>query len=99
MIHNQLFFSDYRHFQQVLLQAGLQGPVAVNGNGQAHVAAGLAVDVMAAVDPQESPAALLQEMGEFLPGEGFHTAISRTRPLGGKSKGLRSTERHPSTAS
>ena len=62
-------------------QVGLERSIAVNGNGQADDAAGLAVDVMAAADSQQLPAATLDHPREFAAGDRPHMAISRMRSL------------------
>ena len=50
----------------------------MNGNGKPDNASGLAVDVMASVDAQEAPALALEDAGEVLAGNRFHTTISNT---------------------
>jgi hypothetical protein len=62
-------------------QAGLEWAIAVNRNRQANDTAGLAVDMMAAVDAQQLSTAPLDHPREFAAGDRSHMAISRMRSL------------------
>src|SRR5258708_10199976 len=95
----QLFVRDFGKLGQMTKQAGLQRAVAVNGNGQANDAAGLAVDVVAAADAQQLPAAPLDHPRELAAGDRPHRAISTMRSLPPGLGAATSTARQPSMAS
>ncbi len=92
-------FGDASHLQQVTEQPYLEGLVAMNGERQSNITAGLPVHVVAPLHPQQRPAMMLQNLREPLAGNRPQTAISKTRSPSVTCAGDTSTDRHPSTAS
>src|SRR5215204_6529061 len=80
-------------------EADFKGPASVDRDRQADDSSGLAVDVMAAVDTQQSPAVPLDQASEITAGQRLHTVISRTRSLPPGLGSGTSTDKQPSTAS
>src|SRR5271170_2683643 len=91
--------SDFGQLRQMPQQAGLQRAIAVNGNRKAYDTAGFSVDVMAARDSQQPPAAPLDQTREVAAGDPPHRAISRMRSLPVRLDSSTSTDRQPSIAS
>jgi hypothetical protein len=90
---------DPRHLQKMAEETNLERLVSMDGDREPDVIVRPGVDVLAAVDSSETPAAPLEEAAEFLAGEGRHTAISSTRSDCFNVRSRTSMDRHPSTAS
>ena len=65
----QFVFLDAAQLGQMVQQANLQWSVPVHRNGKAHLGAIPSVDVMAAIDPEQSPAAPLDKSSEVAAGQ------------------------------
>src|SRR5438309_724348 len=74
----QVSLMESGKLHEVPLQSGLQRLVAVDGNRQADRLAALAVDVMAAADSKQSPAAALQHACKRAACNRLHSANSST---------------------
>lgn len=74
--NSRLRFRQLRGFEHRVEEAGFQRAIAVNGNGDDRALAGLAVDVVAALDALELPAVLLQQPADLFAAVSFHTATS-----------------------
>src|SRR5947209_1955685 len=90
---------DVRQFGQMPEQADFERPIAMDGDRQSDHTSRLAVDAMAAGDPQEFPTALLDQAREVAARKRFHKAISRMRSLPVRCGSSTSMERQPSIAS
>lgn len=66
-------------------KSGLERRCAMNGHRQAHGTAGFAVDVMAAVDSKQLPAAPLGEPSKLSARNNSQSAISTTRALSSRT--------------
>ncbi len=88
-------FLETRIPDQVPEHANSQRTITVNRNDEPLTSSRPAEHVMAPAHPQEYPTMALQDSGEFLARDGFHTAISSTRPLlrSSSSSGSMSTDR------
>jgi len=62
----QIFIGSFGEFRQMAQQADLERPVSVDRNRKPHHALSFAVDMMAAGDPEELPAAPLDEPSELV---------------------------------
>src|SRR5437899_1352759 len=80
-------------------ETGLQRAISVYRDRKTHDSSGLAVNMMAAANAEQSPAASLHQAGEVAAGQYLHTEISRMRLLSSGFGSATSTERQPSTAS
>src|SRR5450432_2434770 len=80
-------------------QSGFQGLVAMDRNRKPDDASGLAIDVVAAVDAKQGPAAPFDNPDEVPAGCRFHAGNSNIRSIPPGSGGSTSIERHPSIAS
>src|ERR1700730_1197143 len=98
-VSTQLIVRNFSELGQMTKQAGLERPIAVDRNRQANDAAGLAVDVVAAADAQQLPAAPLDHPRKLAADDRPHTAISRMRSLPPGLGAATSTARQPSIAS
>jgi hypothetical protein len=71
----------------------------LNRHREPYDAPGFPINMMAALDAKECPAVALEDAGELLAGNRFHTTISSTLSLSDRLGSSTSTDRHPSTAS
>ena len=94
----QLRILDLRDLHQVLLQAAFQNN-PMQRDRDAGRGSRLHVDVVAAPDPLQPPAARFEQPAELFSAEGSHTAISMILSVSETGTSRTATDKHPSTAS
>jgi len=99
MTASEVIFGESSELHEVPQEANFEGAMLVYGDGKAHDATWLPIDVMTPVEAKKNPSVELNRLGEIAAGDLLHIAMSIIRSCTPVLAGVTSTVRHPSTAS